>query len=55
MQSGAQDFAVRMARFQAAKAQKERDNFIQSKPASAWTEIEPEEIAVGILHVAEKF
>jgi hypothetical protein len=55
MQSGAQDFAVRMARFQAAKAQKERDNFIQSKPASAWTGIEPEEIAVGMLHVAEKF
>jgi superfamily II DNA or RNA helicase len=54
-ESGAQDFAVRMARFQAAKAQKERDTFVQAKPTSAWTGIEPEEVAVGMLYVAEKF
>lgn len=53
--SGAQDFAVRMARFQLTKAEKERDSFVHAKPTSDWSGIEPEEIAVGILHVQESF
>jgi hypothetical protein len=51
--SGAQDFAIRMARFQLTKAEKERDSFGQSRPTSEWAGIEPEEIAVGLLHVRE--
>ena len=51
--SGAQDFAVRMARFQLTKAEKERDSFRQASPTSEWGGIEPEEIAVGLLHVRE--
>jgi hypothetical protein len=53
IKSGAQDFAVRMAKSRLTKAEKERDAFVQAKPISEWAGIEPEEIAVGILHVQE--
>jgi superfamily II DNA or RNA helicase len=52
-ESGAQEFAIRMARAQVAKAQKEMETFRLLKPTTEWPGIEMEELAVGLLRAQE--
>jgi superfamily II DNA or RNA helicase len=50
--AGANEFAVRMTSAQLAKAEQERQVFIDSRANQAWGVIEHEEIAVGVLEVS---
>ncbi|MCI0718317.1 MAG: SNF2-related protein [Acidobacteria bacterium] len=50
-ESSAQEFAIRMARAQLAKAKRELETFQLSKPRTEWPGIETEELAVGLLRV----
>jgi hypothetical protein len=51
MESGAAEFAIRMARARLAKASRELDAFRSTPPTPAWAGVEHEEIAVGLMAV----
>ncbi len=50
--SGANEFAIRMARAQLTKAEQERDSSLAAQRNQTWGAIEHEEIAVGFLEVS---
>lgn len=50
--SGANEFAIRMARAQLTKAEQERDSSLAGRRNQTWGAIEHEEIAVGFLEVS---
>ena len=49
--SGANEFAIKMTKFQLSKAEQEKDLFLATSKTQTWGAIEHEEIAVGFLEV----